>query len=112
MIPKCIGIILDGNRRWARKKGVPLVKGHEDGYKRLKEVFSWMKDAGTKTLIVYAFSTENWNRKKEEVSYLLNLFKNAVKNEMDSFKDAGARIRFAGDIKRFPKDLQIGRAHV
>ncbi|MAG12725.1 di-trans,poly-cis-decaprenylcistransferase [bacterium] len=106
MIPKCIGIILDGNRRWAREKGVPSVKGHEAGYKRLKEVFSWVKDAGAKTLIVYAFSTENWNRKQEEVAYLLTLFRDAVKNEMDSFKDAGARIRFAGDIKRFPKDLQ------
>jgi len=106
MIPKCIGIILDGNRRWARKKNLPLVHGHKAGYEKLKEAFTWTKDANIKTLIVYAFSTENWDRKPEEVSYLLNLFKNAIKNEMNSFKEAGTRIRFVGDLKRFPKDLQ------
>jgi len=106
MAPKCIGIILDGNRRWARKKNLPLVHGHKAGYEKLKEAFTWIKDANIKTLIVYAFSTENWDRKPEEVSYLLNLFKNAIKNEINSFKEAGARIRFVGDLKRFPKDLQ------
>ncbi|MDP3726231.1 MAG: polyprenyl diphosphate synthase [bacterium] len=106
MIPQCIGIILDGNRRWAQNKGVSIFEGHKAGSEKLKEVFSWVKDAGVKTLIVYAFSTENWGRSPEEVSDLLNLFRNAIKNEMDSFKDASTRIRFVGDIQKFPKDLQ------
>ena len=106
MIPQCIGIILDGNRSWARKKDLSVFEGHKAGFEKLKEVFLWVKDAGIKTLIVYAFSTENWNRKPEEVSGLLNLFRNALQNEMNSFKEAGARIRCVGDIQKFSKDLQ------
>ncbi len=106
MIPKCIGIILDGNRRWAKERGLSTLKGHEAGAKKIKEVFSWVKDAGVSALIVYAFSTENWNRMPDEVLALLNLFRNIFEKEMGSFKEAGAKIRVAGDIKRFPEDLQ------
>jgi len=73
MIPKCIGIILDGNRRWARKEGISTVKGHEAGSKKLKEVFSWAKDRGVEVLIVFGFSTENWNRASTTISGIVSL---------------------------------------
>ncbi|MDD2731073.1 MAG: undecaprenyl diphosphate synthase family protein, partial [Candidatus Portnoybacteria bacterium] len=72
--PKSIGIIMDGNRRWARERGLPTTKGHEAGYKKVKEVLRWAKEFGVSTIYLYAFSTENWHRPKKEVGYLMNLF--------------------------------------
>ena len=104
--PTCIGIILDGNRRWAREKGLPTLKGHTEGYRKLKEVMEWAKEAGVKHMVVYAFSTENWNRTTEEVSYLMDLFRTIVREEVDELSKDGVRIYFAGDVSRFPKDIQ------
>src|SRR3970040_3070701 len=64
-IPKSIGIIMDGNRRFARAKGLPVFRGHEAGYDKLKEFLRWARAVGVETVIAYAFSTENWNRAKE-----------------------------------------------
>ena len=66
--PKCIGVIMDGNRRWARKKNLPTLEGHRKGYKTFRDFISWADEAGIQQVIVYAFSTENWNRAKEEVA--------------------------------------------
>ncbi|MCR4328214.1 MAG: polyprenyl diphosphate synthase, partial [Patescibacteria group bacterium] len=107
-IPKCIGIIMDGNRRWARKRGLPIYEGHRAGYKKLKEMLTWAKEAGVKTVIAYAFSTENWNRSKLEVGFLLKLLRNVLVDEVEDIKKEKVRVRFIGDLSRFPKDIEEG----
>ncbi|MBL7045674.1 MAG: di-trans,poly-cis-decaprenylcistransferase [Parcubacteria group bacterium] len=106
MTPKSIGIIMDGNRRWAKEQGLPTLEGHRRGAKKLKEVIGWNKDAGVPHLTVYALSTENWNRPKEEVAYLLDLLYTFIKNELEEIKREGIRIYFPGDRERFPQNLQ------
>lgn len=105
-LPKCVGIIMDGNRRWAKSKGLPTFEGHRRGYKKLREVFRWAKDAGLTHVIVYALSTENWNRSKEEVSYLLDLFRTVLTVELETFKKEGGRIVCVGQRERFPDDIR------
>lgn len=107
MIPKCIGIIMDGNRRWAKREGLPAHEGHKKGYERLKEVSSWAKEAGVESLIFYAFSTENWNRTGKEVSYLMDLFRTVLKNEIGILAGENARVRFLGTRERFSPDIRI-----
>ena len=105
-IPNCVGIIMDGNRRWAKGKGLPALKGHHSGGETLKGVVGWAKDAGIKHIIFYTFSTENWNRSFEEVSYLLDLIEVFLKNEFDQFNKEGGVLHFVGDLSRFSPDLQ------
>jgi undecaprenyl diphosphate synthase len=69
-----LGIIMDGNRRWAKARGLPPFEGHRAGYKKVEEVLHWCKEAGIKILTLFAFSTENWQRSKEEVNFLMKLF--------------------------------------
>ncbi|MCR4306510.1 MAG: polyprenyl diphosphate synthase [Candidatus Yonathbacteria bacterium] len=107
-IPKCIGIIMDGNRRWARKRGLPVYEGHRAGYKKLKEMLTWAKEAEVKTVIAYAFSTENWNRSKLEVGFLMKLLRNVLVEEIADIKKERVRVRFIGDLDKFPKDIQEG----
>ncbi|MCR4330311.1 MAG: polyprenyl diphosphate synthase, partial [Patescibacteria group bacterium] len=107
-IPKCIGIIMDGNRRWARKRGLPVYEGHRAGYKKLKELLTWAREAGVKTVVAYAFSTENWNRSKLEVGFLLKLLRNVLVDEVEDIKKEKVRVRFIGDLSRFPKDIEEG----
>lgn len=107
-IPKCIGIIMDGNRRWARKRGLSVHEGHRAGYKKLKELLTWAKESGVKTVVAYAFSTENWNRSKLEVGFLLKLLRNVLVDEVEDIKKEKVRVRFIGDLSRFPKDIEEG----
>lgn len=104
--PECVGMIMDGNRRWAKENNLSSIEGHRNGYERLKEVVEWMKEVEIPNLIVYAFSTENWNRAKEEVSYLMDLLKKVLTEQIEEFNDKGVRLIFAGDLKRFPEELQ------
>lgn len=104
-IPVSIGIIMDGNRRYAKAKGLPQVEGHRLGYAKLKEVADWCREVGIKFLIVYAFSTENWNRSKEEVSYLIELFKKVLFSEAEKIQKEHGAIRFIGDLTRFSKEM-------
>jgi undecaprenyl diphosphate synthase len=107
--PACIGIIMDGNRRWAREQGLSAVKGHEYGFEKLKEVLGWAKERGVQHLIVYAFSTENWNRAQEEVDYLMNLIRKvfaADSAELADVREKGGRLRFVGERQRFDSDIQ------
>lgn len=97
---------MDGNRRWAKQKGMIGIEGHNAGYKKLKEVLGWIKDAGIDEAIVYAFSTENWKRTKEEVGALMNLLTFALSNELDSLLKEGVRLRFAGELKSFPENFR------
>jgi undecaprenyl diphosphate synthase len=103
--PTCVGIIMDGNRRWARERSLPTLEGHRRGYEKLKNVSDWCRDRGIEHLVVYAFSTENWNRSEEEVAYLMDLFRNMVKGFEDIMKKGG-RIHFCGQRERFDQDLQ------
>ncbi|MFZ2621503.1 MAG: polyprenyl diphosphate synthase [Minisyncoccia bacterium] len=105
-IPGCIGIIMDGNRRWAKGKGLKLLEGHRAGGETLKNIISWGKDLGIKHLIFYTFSTENWSRPKEEVSYLLNLIGEFLNSELDYFNKEGGVLHYVGDLTKFPGDLQ------
>ncbi len=106
--PECLGIIMDGNRRWAKKFGKPPLFGHKKGYEKLKEVVKWARDAGVKNLVVYAFSTENWNRSKEEVSGLMKLFGWVLKTEEQTLKKEGVRVKFVGELDRLSATTQRG----
>jgi len=104
--PACIGIIMDGNRRWAKNNGKRSVEGHSEGYKKLKEVLGWIKEVGINDVIVYAFSTENWKRAEEEVGALMKLLTFALSNEVESLVHQGVRLKFAGDLSKFPVSFQ------
>jgi len=99
--PLSVGIIMDGNRRWAREQGLPTIDGHAKGYTKAKEAAEWCRDAGVKYMILYAFSNENWNRSQEEVSYLTEIFKKILFEEAEDFRKEHGAIRFIGDIARF-----------
>jgi len=108
-VPACIGIIMDGNRRWARSRGLPAVLGHKHGADKLKEVLGWTKSRRIRHLIVYAFSTENWNRSKEEVDYLtetIHRFFGKQSADLKKIRAEGCRLRFVGERARFAPDIQ------
>jgi undecaprenyl diphosphate synthase len=100
-IPRCIGIIMDGNRRYARERNLPTFEGHKQGFSKAKEVARWCRDAGVEYVILYAFSNENWNRSKEEVSYLTDLFYELMFNDTQELRRENGAIKFIGDISRF-----------
>ncbi len=106
LVPQCVGIIMDGNRRWARARGLPVLEGHRAGGETLKSVVGWARDAGIEHVIFYTFSTENWNRSEEEVSYLLNLIGEFIDKELDHFTKEGGVLHFVGDMSRFSEKLQ------
>ena len=103
---KHIAIIMDGNRRWAREHGLPSAAGHKKGVDALRATVRACDDLGIKYLTVYAFSTENWNRKKEEVDFLMDLVALTLKNELDDMHKEGVKIRFIGDMNRLSPKLQ------
>lgn len=103
--PKCLGIILDGNRRWAKEKGLPKLEGHRKGADRLVECARWVRDRGIGHLAVYAFSTENWNRAEEEVAYLMNLFLEIAEKGLRELSKENIRIRFIGSRDQLPEKL-------
>lgn len=105
--PSCVGIILDGNRRWASERGLPKLEGHRMGLlETLKRVALAARDRGIKHLAVFMFSTENWSREEAEVSYLMDLFREYMRKQAKELGAEGIRIRFAGQRKRFSPDLQ------
>jgi len=104
-IPNCVGIILDGNRRWAREKGFPTLEGHRRGYAKLKSFTEWSRDAGIQYVIAYVFSTENWNRSPEEVSYLMNLNRTLLRQDRAWAKKEGVRVRVIGSRERLDPDI-------
>ncbi|OGG50314.1 di-trans,poly-cis-decaprenylcistransferase [Candidatus Kaiserbacteria bacterium RIFCSPHIGHO2_01_FULL_54_36] len=105
-VPACIGIILDGNRRWARENGLPSFEGHRRGVDNVAAIVRAARDLGVKHLIVYVFSTENWNRTKEEVSYLMDIFNSAIRERLSKLNDEGVAVRFIGQTERFSQTLQ------
>lgn len=105
-IPNHVAIILDGNGRWAKAKGLPRTFGHTKGCENLEKICYIAKDVGIKYLTVYAFSTENWKRSKEEVGALMRLFRSYLKKCKKAADDNKMRIRIIGDPCAFPLDLQ------
>lgn len=110
--PHAIGIIMDGNRRWARERNLPTHEGHRKGFEKLRDVVQWAHDAGVQEVTVYAFSSENWNRNPEEVAYLLELFARAFDTGLEPLIARGCRVRFIGDRTRFSQQLQDTMADV
>lgn len=101
-----IAIIMDGNRRWAREHNLPTPAGHKKGVDSLREITRACDDLGIKYLTVYAFSTENWNRKQEEVDFLMDLVAITLKNELAEMHKEGVKISFIGDLSRLNDKLQ------
>ena len=106
VIPNHVAIILDGNGRWAKKKGMPRTYGHVKGCENLEKICSVAKELGVKYLTVYAFSTENWKRSKEEVDALMKLFRNYMKKCIKISRDNKMQVRVIGDPTAFDFDLQ------
>lgn len=104
--PRCVGIIMDGNRRFAKEKNLPVFEGHRQGWLKLREFLRWSKEAKINYVVAYAFSTENWNRKAEEVSYLMDLFRFILDKELESLHKEGIRVKCIGDLSRLPVDIQ------
>ena len=91
-LPKHIAIIMDGNGRWATKKGLPRSFGHKQGVSVLKKILKAAKNLGCKVITVYAFSTENWSRPTKEVDFLINLFREVLKNEIKEMHEESTKI--------------------
>ncbi len=105
-LPVHIGIIMDGNGRWAKKRGLPRSAGHTAGAKTFRKITRYCSDIGIKHLTVYAFSTENWKRPAEEVNALMNLFKSYLEEALEDFKDDSIVVKFIGDKSQFSEDLR------
>ncbi len=101
-----IAIIMDGNRRWAKERNLPSAVGHKKGVDALKSVMRACNDFGIKYLTVYAFSTENWNRKPEEVNFLMDLLGQTLKNELKEMHENNVVISFIGDSTKLSDRLQ------
>ncbi len=101
-----VAFIMDGNRRWARAHKVPLVVGHTKGYQKIEQLITYANKKGIAYLTFWAFSTENWNRDKKEVSLLMQIFRRLFRGRnINRLHEKGVRIQALGDITSFPKDI-------
>ncbi len=106
-IPSHLGIILDGSRRWAEERGLPVFEGHRRGFEKVKKIIKWCKNREIKVLTLFVFSTENWKRSKIEVNFLMNLLEKSLneKNIQEIHKE-GVKIKVIGQKEKLPKSLQ------
>lgn len=105
-LPNHIGIIVDGNRRWAKERGYPAFMGHHKGAERIEEIIKYAQELGIKIISIYAFSTENWKRDEKEVSNLMNLFDTYARNKKEEINKLGIQVRILGDFQGLPVFLQ------
>ncbi len=105
-VPRHVAIIMDGNGRWAKKRGLPRTYGHRAGAEALRAIVRTTAELGIAVLTTYAFSTENWKRPAEEVDLLMNLFSDYLDNEIDELKDNDIKVRFCGQIEALAPGLQ------
>ena len=101
-----IGIVMDGNGRWAKSKGLPRIMGHHEGVRAVERTLRAAKELGIPCVSLYAFSTENWKRPKGEVIGLMGLFRYYIKSKLQELYKENARIRFAGKLSALPEDIQ------
>lgn len=104
-LPQHIGIIMDGNGRWAKKRGLPRTAGHSAGAQTFRKIARYCSDIGIKYLTVYAFSTENWKRPKDEVDSIMKLFKEYMIEAISDFKDDSIVVKFIGDRSVFSGEM-------
>ena len=104
--PKHVAIVMDGNGRWANKRLLPRSAGHREGVKATRRIIEACGKAGVKVLTLFAFSSENWNRPKKEVTALMGLFLSSLEQEIQKLRENGVRIHFIGDRSRFNEELQ------
>lgn len=107
-IPNHICFIIDGNGRWAKQRHLPRSQGHIKGFEKLEKTYKMVRELGVKYVSIYAFSTENWNRPKDEVDGLMKLFRKAIKDFYNQKKYGDCRIEFLGDLNRLEDDLKSG----
>jgi undecaprenyl diphosphate synthase len=105
IVPRHLGFILDGNRRWAQERGLPVYEGHKAGYRNVERILDAAIDRGVECVSVYAFSSENWNRSAHEVRQLMDLFLWIIKHELANLKRHGIRIHILGNKLRIGKAL-------
>ncbi len=105
-LPAHIAIIMDGNGRWAQKKGLPRIMGHKAGMGAIKKTVRACSDLGVKILTVYAFSTENWRRPQEEVSYLMNLLVEYMRKEINELHRNNVRVKVLGELDVLPEQTR------
>lgn len=109
--PKHVAIIMDGNRRWAKQRGLPPIMGHWEGAEVLTDVVRAASEVGIKTLTVYAFSTENWNRPEPEIEALMNIFELYLIRKRELMIRDGIRLDAIGDLSRLPQNVQAAFYH-
>lgn len=102
-----VGVIMDGNRRWAKARGLPTIAGHEEGANRVRDIAGWAIRARVSHLYLYAFSTENWNRSTEEVGALMTLLERAFAERMQDIESLGVRVRVVGERERFQNAFKL-----
>ena len=105
-LPQHVAVIMDGNGRWAKQRGLPRVEGHRRGANTLKQMLRYCKNLGIKTLTAYAFSTENWSRPIGEVNFLMSLFERLLQKELKEMEQEEVCINFIGDLAPLPESLQ------
>lgn len=105
-VPKHIAVIMDGNGRWAKKRGLPRTFGHKAGAEVFRNIAIYCQEIGVQYFTVYAFSTENWKRPKEEVNTLMNLFRGYLKESFETMRKRGVAIRVIGDLTPLADDIQ------
>ena len=105
-LPEHLAIIMDGNGRWAKKRGLPRPAGHTAGAAVFKTIVRYCSSIGIKYLTIYAFSTENWKRPPDEVGALIRLFKQYLEDALRDFLNENIKVRFIGDVSAFPEELQ------
>ncbi len=107
-VPQHIVLFPDGNRRWAKERGLPTLQGHWQGYQNLLKFCQWCQKRGVKILTAFGFSTENWKRTKEEVNYLMRLFEKGLsqKSNIKDFQKNKVKVKIIGQKEKFPKSLQ------
>jgi undecaprenyl diphosphate synthase len=105
-LPRHVALIMDGNRRWARERGLSPLKGHLEGEKRIEPIVDRAIELGISYLTFWAFSTENWKRTKREVDFLLNLYRRNLAKTVDNFHRKNVRMNVIGNLEMFPRDIQ------
>lgn len=106
-LPSHVAVIMDGNGRWAKQRGLPRIMGHRRGVDALKDILRCCKDWGIQALTAYAFSTENWGRPIEEVDFLMTLFERVLRKELREMMEEDVQIRFVGNLDALPKSLHL-----